>query len=35
MKQRDKWEDYLLIKIKELAFEGTIGQHNVAQDSIH
>ena len=33
MKQRDKWEDYVSINLKELAFED-VGQDNLAQDSV-
>lgn len=31
VKQKDKWEDYVQINLKQLAFEGIIRQDNVAQ----
>ena len=34
MKQKDKWEDYVQINLKQLAIVGIIRQDNVAQDSV-
>jgi hypothetical protein len=31
---KDKWEDYVQINLKQLAFEGIIRQDNVAQGSV-
>jgi len=34
VKQKDKWEDYVQINLKQLAFEGIIREHNVAQYNV-